>query len=549
MHPTIHNLTIAVAAVGLKTLELRNHHNYNNLPLNLDSYFESLRSELPQFSQYIDSAIELSKHTEKEQLAEIAKLVNSIFIYREDFFPPDQAIWKLLKYVSMFNNSFSYLQQPVADSVHHYLVPVRRSDDSRARYFCFGDVSFTSAFSLALAGNKVDFVPFTSSISPLIPFLNLVIQFHNKHGEIVCKERWNFDKDFSWSEESSYEGAFIYPNVAAQGFDIYPFLKNSPNYLIFIVPSAFLWTNTLGNKMLRKELTESRRLKTIVLLPPNSVTDSSSLFALLLIEKNSKNNEIWFIDKSAQKIFSNKKKSIHDSISMDREKIQEVCVPNELVKENSYLLDPKRYIIRQNSSLFKFNTDEFQKLEEIVEIIRAQEPEQNIDDWAEKKFELSPSDIDVYSGLCKLPEKTIFITEKGLKRAAQASLKIGDVLLNIKSNNFKCGLWNHKEKNTIAGASFLILRLKPEYLTKIPPFYLLRYLRSSEVKEYFSCVSTGETAQLLKMQDVKKLPVPLPSTMLLNKEYEKFVKQVLVSTEIHRLKQEALDISEFGPID
>ena len=86
-----------------------------------------------------------------------------------------------------------------------------------------------------------------------------------------------------------------------------------------------------------------------------------------------------------------------------------------------------------------------------------------------------PRDINEI-GLIVLPQKILLVSEKGEKRTLQATLKEGDILLSIKSGNWKCGLWSYKDCGYTANSCFVIIRIKDSCKKSLPPFYLMRLI-------------------------------------------------------------------------
>lgn len=541
MNPSLQNMNLALAIIAFRSLAHLDVKEFKKSSSSITEFFSIVKKEIPEYEFQIAKASYLLGRMSMEEQQSVLELVHSVS--ENDGHPPSPAMsaWRILKYISLFNKLFSYLQRQIADSISLSLAPMNKNYKSSDKFLCFGDITLTTAFALALNGRTSNYVPFSSSYQLAAEFLDLIVQATGAKGQIKRNIAVDpQDATFSCQKEK-YAGAFVFPNADTTSFNIEPFIKEISAPLIFIIPSPLLWMRTTADRKLRKDLIGGNNLRGVVMLPPNSVTDSSCNFSLLILNTPCSNNEVWFIDKSKQKIFLSRKKTLHDALgdfNVLKKDADSAAVDKEQLKENDFNLDPKRYTGLKKELFPEVKPETIKPLSEIAEIIRAQEIPVDEDNWTLTVKEVMPKDIDDI-GLIVLPQKILLVSEKGEKRAQQASLQDGDILLSIKSGNWKCGLWPHKEKNYVANANFVIIRIKESLRSVLPPFYLMRLLRSSILQERLHALSVGSAkAPLLKMDDIRQLSIPLPTKEELEKDEWRFKKQIELLEEIRSKTRE-----------
>lgn len=545
MNPSLQNMNLALAVIAFRALARLNEIEFKSLSSNLTNFFSAIKEKLPEYEVQISKATFLLGKMPLKEQEDILELVHSVSGTSESSFSPAKSAWSVLKYTSLFNKLFSYLQRPVADSISLCLSPLNQKVPAEQEFLCFGDIGLTTAFALALRGKQVDYVPFSASYQLSSEFLDLIVSAENTKGKIKRNIAANQEGSAFSTNGKDYAGAFVFPNPDAASFNIEPFMKAISAPLVFLIPAPLLWMRTTEDRKLRKDLIGGNNLKAVIMLPPNSVSDSGCDFALLVLNTPSTENEVWFIDKSNQKTFLTRKRTLHDSLEsfdlLERSQNSGSASREELI-QNDFNLNPKRYASKSNDLFSKVKPENLMRLSEIVELIRAQEIPSDEDNWTMTVKEVLPKDIDEI-GLIEMPQKILLVAKKGEKRALQATLEEEDVILCIKSGNWKCGLWTYPDKRCTAGSCFVIFRVKNEFKKLLPPFYLMRLLRSSALQERFNSLSIGTRAPLLKMEDLRQIAFPLPSADEITQEKEKFEQQVKLLKEIRRKTKEIQELN------
>lgn len=158
--------------------------------------------------------------------------------------------------------------------------------------------------------------------------------------------------------------------------------------------------------------------------------------------------------------------------------------------------------------------ESFVKLGTIAEIYRAQAP--RLAENGHKFNEILISNIDEY-GVIKGPFKEVKIDTNQPKNR----LRKGDLIFSIKGTVGKCALVSEEPQNLLAGQSFVIIRVKDPKWT---PELLYWQLNSNMIKDFLRHSATGAVVQLIKMDDLKNLPIVI-ATAKLNEQAQECQRQ------------------------
>ena len=156
--------------------------------------------------------------------------------------------------------------------------------------------------------------------------------------------------------------------------------------------------------------------------------------------------------------------------------------------------------------------------------------------------EVAIGDIDEF-GFVRAPEKTILVSRNGEKRATQASLNDGDIVLAIKGSVGKVGLIRKpKDEKWVANQSLLIIRSRPSYSQDYPNYYLFRFLSSDFVRKYFDSRAIGAYIPSISMTDVRRLDVPLVPEAFLAEQKNKLAESEEALATINKLKEKIIKL-------
>ena len=312
-------------------------------------------------------------------------------------------------------------------------------------------------------------------------------------------------------------------------------LLNDEGRAVGLFPSACLFTNI--DKDTREELLRKQKIKAVINLPPKMFTYTSVNLVMVVFENNSHSDEyVRLID--ASKLFINQRRQniftqehinmIIDALDIDTEYSK--LVSFEALKENNFILSPERYLVA-----FEGEEEGGVPLGDIVSfgrsvMLKAAELDQMDTTKDTGMFYLRLSEIKDGVISEELPHLT-HIEEKDRK----SLLSDKDIILSRNGAPFKIAMYNAKENEEVLPVGNLyILKANEE---KVNPIYLKAYLESSKgIAKLTSCL-TGITIQIISLESLKKILIPLPSIKEQNMIAERY-EAILEELELLRLKTE-----------
>ncbi|SFC49583.1 Type I restriction modification DNA specificity domain-containing protein [Kushneria avicenniae] len=180
------------------------------------------------------------------------------------------------------------------------------------------------------------------------------------------------------------------------------------------------------------------------------------------------------------------------------------------IEQNDFDLSVSRYVAGDATQKIS-DLEEARSLNEVAEIVRAQVLKSEEGDDGRLFIEIGGRDIDASGQIhIEAPCKEIVVAGRARKRAEQQQLRPGDVLLIGKGSIGRVALVGEDcGENWVAGQVFLIIRAQKR--DRLRPEYLYRYLASPMVQQYLKEIVSGTSIPVLKANDIKHLPVPVPS--------------------------------------
>ena len=303
---------------------------------------------------------------------------------------------------------------------------------------------------------------------------------------------------------------------------------------IGLFPAACLFTNI--DKDTREELLRKQKIKAVITLPPKMFTFTSVNLVMVVFENNSYCNEgVRLVD--ASKLCTNQRRQNvftqeHiDAIidALDTNSDYSKFVSFETLKDNNFILSPERYLVAHDDdedgeplgNIVSFGRSVMIKAVELDKLDTAKDT---------GKFYMRLSEIKDGVISESLPHLT-HIEEKDSK----SILVDKDIILSRNGAPFKIAMYHAKENEEVLPVGNLyILKANEE---KVNPIYLKAYLESSKgIAKLTSCL-TGITIQIISLESLKKIRIPLPPIDEQNKIAERY-EAILEELELLRMKTE-----------
>lgn len=330
--------------------------------------------------------------------------------------------------------------------------------------------------------------------------------------------------------------------------------------LIALVPQGVMFRSGDSSE-LRRDIVLRKFLKTVIQLPPSMVRGSSIALSILVLQTNAKPSDglfgkVRFIDSTRGKFFTEPGRGSAAKLMNARELVR-LALHKSGEKKNFWRdadvaeIAEKHFDLSVSQYVLGRASQEIEKLshvvplEKIATLVRGQLlREEKVGDVPVKTyFEVGVRDIGE-SGYISKPEKLLELTEGMVHQAEKQKLLPGDILLVSKGSVGKVGIVGSDcGDNWVASQSFQIIRLK-DASTVTQPEYLFMFLSSELMQVYFKEHVTGTTIPVLKTQDIKTLPVPLPPLDEQESVVKKFRSIMTAWASIKRLKSEVQEIQK-----
>lgn len=215
---------------------------------------------------------------------------------------------------------------------------------------------------------------------------------------------------------------------------------------------------------------------------------------------------------------------------------RDVTIPE--IEEQGRILTVSRYLGRTAAKLSAFNERyEVAELSQLVDLVRPVSlPKADDGDFV--IHESAPGDIGD-DGFLTEPPKVVTVNRGTLRKARNQQLEPGDVILSVKGTIGRVGIvpdtvpGRDEDEFWSAGQSMMILRPRRD---QILPEVLYEYLSSDLMQEHLHNLASGAVIQSFNMQDLKSLPVPVPSKDEQNRVASAFRDRLDLHDEIQRIR-------------
>jgi len=303
---------------------------------------------------------------------------------------------------------------------------------------------------------------------------------------------------------------------------------------IGLFPAACLFTNI--DKDTREELLRKQKIKAVITLPPKMFTFTSVNLVMVVFENNSYCNAGVRLVDASKLCINQRRQNVFtqehiDAIidALDTNSDYSKFVSFETLKDNNFILSPERYLVAHDDdedgeplgNIVSFGRSVMIKAVELDKLDTAKDT---------GKFYMRLSEIKDGVISESLPHLT-HIEEKDMK----SILVDKDIILSRNGAPFKIAMYHAKENEEVLPVGNLyILKANEE---KVNPIYLKAYLESSKgIAKLTSCL-TGITIQIISLESLKKISIPLPPIDEQNKIAERY-EAILEELELLRMKTE-----------
>ena len=238
-----------------------------------------------------------------------------------------------------------------------------------------------------------------------------MLGFNQKADKALMNDIWS-----RFPEKSNTSEVYQVRHLMAHASDI----------VIAIVPDAFLFRTTAGERQFKQDVLQQNQLKAVIALPAGSLENSGIPINIVVIDKHKKDKSILMIDASGDH-FTDKSKRIRRQLANTNDILSlyqagktaehSVLVTAADVEATEFNLLPSRYVLTDDEKALDeyFNSHRYCALSDLVDIIGSQAV-QNSDDG---KFAYQEITIPAINPIGQITGelKPIMVNESDQKRA------------------------------------------------------------------------------------------------------------------------------------
>lgn len=319
---------------------------------------------------------------------------------------------------------------------------------------------------------------------------------------------------------------------------------------VVAVPNSVLFSSG-AERSLRQDLLSERVVEAVITLPAGLLSSASFAFSILVLNKKTRCESVRLVDARPEEFresdklvgrFLVKADDILRLATSTDESDFAVTVSADEILENDAQLQPARYVLSPSQrKLQKWCSETpIMPLADVVETIRPM-PTSSLEEGM-VAYEVGVSDLPPF-GHIQQPAKMVWIDPSVARKSSQQLLKSGDIVLIIKGSVGKLGIVGEinvpeGELGWIAGQSSIVLRSR-----KIEPRYLAMYLRSEIGQALMGRLVSDATISLLRLTDLMKLPVPVPSKEQQARVIEDFEQELRLQAQIESLRRQQSELA------
>lgn len=285
--------------------------------------------------------------------------------------------------------------------------------------------------------------------------------------------------------------------------------------------AAFIVTKgTLTRKVeskIRESILKDDLIESVISLPSNLYTHTSTSVEILIINKNKKpnlNNKVLFID--ASKDYYKKERGKNDlkpehinKIINAHYKCSEIdeyskIVDISMIEKHNWELDSTLYINNVSANL---NDSKMKILNEVADIKRGLQLSKNdIENNKNSKINsyhyIKISDIN--NDTIEFNEENEKVNNLSENKIQCYELKPNDILISARGSLIKLAIYEENMPPSVFSGNILLIRVKQTY----NPYFLKFYLNSPKGKEIISGMQGGSTIIALNPNKLKDMSIP-----------------------------------------
>lgn len=293
-------------------------------------------------------------------------------------------------------------------------------------------------------------------------------------------------------------------------------------------------------------------IQTLIALPAKALMHSNLQMQMMVIDSQSLTGSVLMCDLSSYKTLHTESASDMrlwlDSI-LSNQFEGTLRIPfSQLLEQPDFNLSVSSYLMSHALlALTQNNRGVVRELGELVEFMKTRAYQRRNTDKSDENieafYEISVGDINDFGQIAN-PTKVSYVTEREASLLKNGfTVSASDVLISVKGSLGRILLMPEGiPDNWLPSLQMTVMRVKETSL--ITSEYLYYYLNTPAIQQYIQSKNSGSSIPLLRLDDVKRIPVVLPTPAEIAAIREKHQRKMQCLSQIMALKAEYVSLHQ-----
>lgn len=431
----------------------------------------------------------------------------------------------------------------MAEALEQQLNGCEGQDGDKHRVAAYADYALVPALLACLKGFDVCFYTANHALYTWVQWLSLVFK---SAFSVQLVDSAHQDVH----ELSPADGLLLSPVMGNKTFDsplTYVQLMNQFRVIVSYHPQSFFVRQGKVAKERFMAFNQRQRtpIQTLITLPSKSLMHSNLQLQMMVIDSQSLTDSVLMCDLSSYK-------SLHTESPSDINLWLDSILSNQfegtlripfrqLIDEPDFNLSVSSYLMGDALLALKQNNHDVRELGDLVEFMKTRAYQrrntEKSDEHAEAFYEISVGDIDDFGQIAN-PTKVSYVTDREASLLKKGfTVSPSDVLISVKGVLGRILLMPEGTPDCwLPSLQLTVMRVKDTSL--LSSEYLYYYLNSPAIQAYIQSKNAGTTVPLLRLDDVKRIPVVMPTAEQRLAISEKHQRKMQCLSQIMALKTE-----------
>lgn len=422
----------------------------------------------------------------------------------------------------------------MAEALDQQLNPYLRRDGNKSSVAAYTDYALVPALLACMKGFDVQFYTANHALYAWVQWLSPIFEsvFSVQLVDSAYKEV---------NELATADGLLLCPVMGNKTFDspltYVQLMKKFPVIVSYHAQSFFVRQGKIAEeRYMAFNHHKQTPIQTLIALPSKSLMHSNLQMQMMVIDNQSLSDSVLMCDLSSYKTLHTEAASdislwLASILSNQFEGTLRIPF-SQLIDEPDFNLSVSSYLMGDALLALKQNNHDVRELGDLVEFMKTRAYQrrntEKSDEHVEAFYEISVGDIDDFGQIAN-PTKVSYVTEREASLLKKGfTVSPSDVLISVKGVLGRILLMPEYIPDCwLPSLQLTVMRVKDTSL--LSSEYLYYYLNSPAIQAYIQSKNAGTTVPLLRLDDVKRIPVVMPTA-----------EQRLAISENHQRKMQCL---------